>query len=264
MSHQRLGIIPDNEEWDKLVDRLHTCKGLAHEDIAPIVALALDAISPMLDEASNDVGLCYIFFILTQIAYASETADWQTYLATYNINLCSNSSIFDLTSQLQFAINKYTNDNDYCATDISELGQRAAGEALASLSLYTSMDLFNNDGVSLKIAVNYLSTPEGFSKLGQVFFGRFMEKFLYLYLNQLTTQEIVSRWIPGISEVICFNDALMTHCEQSARVVRNLCEQWYSETEYLKCIDIREASHFISIALKSLQDELANRGVELS
>jgi hypothetical protein len=53
------------------------------------------------------------------------------------------------------------------------------------------------------------------------------------------------------------------HCDQSARIVRDFCGEWYSKTEYQKGIDLGNASKFLAIAVKKLGKELAHQRAEL-
>ncbi len=60
--------------------------GLAYEDIGEIAALTLDAASPALQNAIDDPGLRYTFFLLTQIVLASRKDDWLASLAAAGIS----------------------------------------------------------------------------------------------------------------------------------------------------------------------------------
>lgn len=262
MGHQRLGTIPKTQKWDAVVSRLLEGSGLAREDVGDIAALTLDAAGPALENAVGDVGLRYTFYLLTQIALASRQEDWHAGLAAAGIKLSSDSTIFDLTSKLQIAIDDHVAEHGH-ATDISEMAQSAAGEALSSLAADNSVTLFGNDGEGLRIAIKDLSTTKGFSRLGQVFFGRFAERFLNFYLSRVTAIEIGSERLPNVDEVSRFNDALKAHCEQSAQIARDFCGQWYSKTEYLEGIDQDNTSRFMAIALRKLSRELAKQRAEL-
>lgn len=258
MGHQRLGSIPKTQKWNAVVSGVMQGTGLAREDVGEIAALTLDAAGPALENAVGDIGLRHTFYLLTQIVIASRKEDWLQQLADAGIRLSSESSIFDLTSELQLAVDDYVSEHGY-ATDISEMAQSAAGEALASLASDNSVSLFGNDGQSLKIAIRDLSTTKGFSRLGQVFFGRFAERFLNFYLSRITAREVGSERLSDVAEVSRFNDALKLHCEQTARIARDFCGQWYSKTEYLEGINHHNTSRFMAIALRKLSRELAKQ-----
>jgi len=262
MGHQRPGGIPKTQKWDAVVARLLDGSGLAREDIGEIAALTLDAAGPALEKAVDDLGLRHTFFLLTQIALASRQDDWQIRLAEAGINITNDASIFDLTAGLQLAIDDYVSEHGR-ATDISEMAQRAAGEALASLAADNSVTLFGSGGAELQSAIRGLSTSKGFSDLGQMFFGRFTMRFLNFYLSRITARELGTERVPNVAEVSRFNDTLRTHCEQSARITRDFCGQWYSKTEYMEGIDRHNAARFMAIALRKLSRELAKQRAEL-
>ncbi len=59
------------------------------------------------------------------------------------------------------------------------------------------------------------------------------------------------------------NGALQTHCEQSARIVRDFCGQWYSKTEFTEGIDPENTARFMAVALDKLRKELGQQRLEL-
>jgi len=262
MGHQTAGGVPKTQKWDAVVAELVGGSGFARDDVGQIAARTLDAAGPALEKAVDDPGLRYTFYLLTQMVLAARQGDWQTHLADVGIHLQENSSIFDLTGQVQYAVDDYLLVHGQ-PSDISEMAQQAAGEALAGLAKDNSVTLFGAGGAELHTAIRDLSTSKGFSRLGQVFFGRFTERFLNFYLSRITAREVGSSRLPSVSDVSRFNDALQTHCEQSARIVRDFCGQWYSKTEYLEGIDLRNTSRFMAIALRKLSRELAKQRAEL-
>lgn len=70
------------------------------------------------------------------------------------------------------------------ATDLSEMAQQSAGEALLSLAGLQTANLFGGSNADPKNAIRSLSTKIGFGKLRQKFFGRFVARFLNFYLKQ--------------------------------------------------------------------------------
>ena len=121
MGHQRLGAVPKSRKWDAVVGEVVDGSGLASDDIAQIAARTLEAAGPALERAVDDPGLRYTFYLLTQIVLAARQDDWQAGLARAGITLTDNSSIFDLTTQLQLAIDGHVAEHAQ-PTDISEDG----------------------------------------------------------------------------------------------------------------------------------------------
>jgi hypothetical protein len=261
MGHQRLGNIPKSKKWAAVVDDVVGGSGLAHEDVGSIAALTLEAARPALEKSKNDPGLRYTFYLLTQIVLAARRADWRERLSSAGISISPEASLFDLTAGVQAAVDDHVARHGR-PTDISEMAQQAAGEALASLAGASATTLFGSGGEYLQSAIRDLSTKDGFSRLGQVFFGRFLARFLNFYLSRVTASKVGTDRLPSIAQVSQFNEALERHCHQSARIVRDFCGQWYSKTEYIEGIDPANTSRFMAVALRKLGRELAKQRAE--
>jgi len=264
MGHQRLGRIAKSRKWKAVVDGVMGGAGAfaSEADVGRIATLTLDAAGPALERGKGDPGLRYTFFLLTQIALAAREPDWRQRLSSVGISLSADASLFDLTTGLHATIDGYVQSRGV-PSDISEMAQQAAGEALSSLAKDDATTLFGSGGEHLQRAVRGLSTKAGFARLGQVFFGQFLTRFLNFYLSRVTADAVGSKRVPSISEVSRFNDALELHCEQSARIVRDFCGQWYSSTEYLKGITPENSGGFAAHALQKLADELGQQRLGL-
>lgn len=266
MGHTRLGKIPTTRKWKAVVSLVSTgsstgssatlgSPNLVSQNIDAIASQTLDAAQGGLDAAINDLGLRYTFFLLTQIALAARSDNWKQQLADLGLELSDNSTLYDLTTELQSSVDDFLFRNKH-NSDISEMAQKAAGEAISVLASPKSTSMFGNGLDQVQIAIKDLSTKKGFSTLGQKFFGLFMSHFLNFYLSRVTATNINSRTVQQVGEISRFNEALRTHCEQSARVVHDFCGEWYSKTEYQKGIDLDNTSGFVAIAVKKLQAEL--------
>jgi hypothetical protein len=262
MGHTRLGSIPKSKKWSVVVKIVTSNPGESSSphsatstSIDNIATQTLDAAQGGLDAAINDLGLRYTFFLLTQIALASREDDWQQRLQKIGIKIPDDATLFDLTSEMQTAIDDFLFSHNH-STDIGEMAQKAAGEAVSILAMPKSVSLFGSDLEQVKIAIKDLSTKKGFSVLGQKFFGLFMAQFLNFYLSRITATAINGAVIQQIGDISHFNETLRIHCEQSARVVYDFCGEWYSKTEFQKGIDLNNTSGFIAVAIKKLQAEL--------
>ena len=76
-------------------------------DINAIAARTLGASRKALTMVAQDAGVGYTFYLLTQVALASRTSEWETALVQHGIRLSSDSTVFDLTVELQGAIDRY-------------------------------------------------------------------------------------------------------------------------------------------------------------
>ena len=260
MGHTRLGAIPKTRKWNELVEQVAGL-GLtgnipaASARIDAIAAQTLDAVQTVLYRATEDSGVCYTFYLITQLALASRTPDWEKSLGDHGIRLSQVGSVFDFTSEVQDAIDRYISQNPSGATDLSEIAQQSAGEAITSLAGSRTASLFGGDSADVQKAIRSLSTKKGFGELGQRFFGRFLARFLNFYLSRVTAATLGSPRLKDLGDVAEFNRALQTHCDQSARIVRDFCGEWYSKTEYQKGIDLESTARFVAVALKKLRNE---------
>jgi hypothetical protein len=263
MGHTRLGRIPKSRKWAAVVaeiDKLEVVTppgGLEFsESIAMIAGCTLEAAEAGLSKAVKEQGLRYAFYLLSQLALSAREENWPQALQKIGIELSENSSVFDLTVELQSAVDRHISAFSR-PTDISEMAQRAAGEAISALAASAAVTLFGSGREELQRAIRSLSTKKGFSALGQVFFARFISRFLNFYLSRLTPGKLFQ-----VGDVSSFNRALQEHCEQSALVVRDFCGEWFSKTEYLQGIDLDNASRFVAVAVKKLQSELRRQKAE--
>jgi hypothetical protein len=230
--------------------------------IDAIAGQTLDAAQGGLGKAVNDPGVRYAFYLLTQVATASRSTNWEGSLAEHGIQVSGESSIFDLSVELQGSIDRYLRDKSLGSTDVSEIAQQCAGEALLSLAGTHTPSLFEGSGSDAQKAVRSLSSKKGFGQLGQRFFGRFLARFLNFYLSRITATQVGSPRLRDLGDVAEFNHALERHCDQSARIVRDFCGEWFSKTEHETGINPSNASRFLAVAVKKLSTELEQQRSE--
>jgi hypothetical protein len=269
VGHTRLGTLPKTRKWNELLKHIaqprlsSNVAETAAADVNAIAARTLGASQHALAKVAQDPGVGYTFYLLTQLALASRTSDWETALDQHGIRLSSASTVFDLTVELQGAIDRYLLRTQPGPTDLSEMAQQSAGEALLSLAGLRTANLFGGSSADAKNAIRSLSTKAGFGKLGQRFFGRFVARFLNFYLSRATAATLGSTRVQNLGDIAEFNKALDLHCQQSARIVRDFCGDWYSKTEYQKGIELSDASKFVAVAVKKLGKELKQQRAEL-
>jgi len=260
MGHTRLGEIPKSRKWKDVVALMTNAEIVSSNpffrDEVEIIALkTLDAAETGIDKALNDVGLQYAFYLLTQLALSSREENWEEKLSTHQIDVSNLNSTFELISEIQISIDDYIFENGR-ATDISEMAQQSVGETISKLVEPKANTLFGSGKEEIQSAIKSLSTKKGFADLGQKFFGHFMTHYLNFFLSRVTASQIGTGKMRSVEDVSKFNQVLQTHCEQTARIVRDYCGEWYSKTEYMKGINIQNTSDFMTVALKKLKSEL--------
>jgi hypothetical protein len=267
VGHTRLGNLPKTQKWLDLVERISGSRVSvgalsAASYVEAIAAQTLEASKAALDNAKHDSGVLYSFYLLTQVTLASRSANWEDALALHGIRLASDTTVFDLTSEIQTAIDRHVSRSSSGATDLSEMAQQSVGEALMSLADARTVNLFGGSSDEVRNAIRTLSTKNGFGELGQRFFGRFVARFLNFYLSRATAAALGGARLQDLSDIAEFNEDLRTHCDQSARIVRDFCGDWYSKTAYQEGIDLENASRFLAVAVRKLSSELEHQGGE--
>ena len=268
MGHTRLGKIPTSKKWRTVIATISSgavstggvSPTLANE-VSSVSRQALEAAEAGLKQAIADRGLNYVFYLLTQVALASRQDNLEARLTQHGISLKEEAKLFDLISEFQNSIDDHIFEQD-CQTDISEMAQKAAGEALTVLASPTSTTLFGEDQDSVKASLRQFSTTKGFGHLSQKFFGLFMARFLNFYVSRITAKHMGNEKLQQLGDLTEFNRALRRHCEESARIVQSFAGEWYSKTEYQQGIDQENTSGFLAVALKKLQAELARQREE--
>jgi len=261
MGHQRLGDIPKSRKWSAVVAAVAAGPaggGTLPADVEDLADRTLDAAEVGLTRCVDDPGLRYTFYLLTQIALAARERDWSERLARLGIRASEHSSLYDLTAGLQAAIDEYVWRHGG-ASDVSEMAQQAAGDAISRLAGPATRTLFGDRGEVVQEAVRNLSTKVGFARLGQQFFGCFLTRFLNFYLSRVTAGRVGDATLPTVGSLSGFNDALDAHCRQSAQILHDFCGEWFSKTEYERGIDLQNATGFLAVALRKLQAELGKQ-----
>jgi hypothetical protein len=263
MGHTRLGSIPKGKKWSAVVAEAAGPLAVGAQGgildpisfVTEIANLTLDAASEGLRKATEDLGLRYTFYLLAQLTLASRSEHWQERLRRLQIELDEKATIFDLTVQFQKAADTFLLRRGH-SSDVSEMAQRAAGEAICALVGPDSVTLFGTGRRQLQSALHRFSTRNGFGLLGQRFFARFMGHFLNFYLSRVSARQLGGERFAQVGDVSQFNESLFEHCEQSARIVRDFCSGWYSKTAFKPGINFENASRFVAVALEKLRGEI--------
>jgi hypothetical protein len=255
MGHQRLGDIPKTKRWETVVERITGTPTGSPLDVPHVASQTLSAAEEGLDRAISDPGLRFTFYLLTQLVLAAREEGWESKLEGLGIQLSAEDSLFDLTAELQKAIDEHVRRVGRVSA-ISEMAQQAGGEAIASLAGPGSVTLFGSGRDELQSALRKLSTKAGFANLGQAFFGSFIARFVNFYLSRITASQIGETGLSDSVDLSSFNEDLRRHCHQSARIVHDFCGEWYSKTEFQQGISLDNTSGFLAVALRKLQDEL--------
>src|SRR4029077_1444318 len=226
------------------------------EDLVQAVARkALLAARTGFTRAKRDETLAYTFYLLTQVALASREDNWTTRLKELGVSLGPTSSIIDLTTEFHNAVDHFLRAKK-SSSDIGEMAQRAAGDAITPLAGTHAQTLFGETGGELRLAVRSLSTKKGFGELSQQFFGRLTSRFLNFFLSRITASKAGGASLQQVGDISAFNRSLEFHCVESSRIVRDFAAEWYSKTQHQKGSGLTDARAFVAVALQKVVEEL--------
>ena len=114
MGHTRLGTIPKSRRRTAVVAELDKLEGAAlpgglefSESIAVIAGRTLEAAEAGLNKAVNEQGHRYAFYLLSQLALSAREENWPQALQKIGMELSEDSSVFDLTVELQGAVDRH-------------------------------------------------------------------------------------------------------------------------------------------------------------
>jgi hypothetical protein len=261
--------MPKTRKWRQVVaavlegytDDPDTEAVLLSEDVGRIAREAAAAAEVGLRRAADDSGLQYAVYLLTQLVLAARESSPEERLAAAGLDLREGGGALDLTLTFQRALDSYV-ERSGRHTDTGEMAQQAACEALCALVAPRLRTLFGADRQEVLAALRDLSTKKGFGELGQRFFGSFLLRYLSFFLSRATPSALGTARIPQLGDLNRFNEALRTHCLQTALIVRDFCGGWLTKTEWEVGIDSGATNRFVAVALKKLRAELKHQGQE--
>jgi hypothetical protein len=229
-------------------------------DVAAIGGATIDAAQHGLDQARNDPGLAYCYWLLTQTVLAARQHDFGQALRGAGIHTPADPGVFDLVASFTDAVDARLRATGV-RTDFGEMAQLACVGSLTELLGGRSASLFGTTAVEVKQAARDLSTRDGFANLAHDFFSRFTYRFLAYHLGRELSQHVGGNGrFPDPNEHNAFTGHLETHCREAALIVKIFAGDWYSKHNFEGGITLRKARGFVSHALGKLASELQRRG----
>lgn len=255
MGHIRLGTLPDMRPWRSVVGHI------ADGDSAPVVAAATSAAAVAgLEQAKGDAGLGQVIFLLAHTVLAAREEDFAGGLARLGIAVPADPGLFDLTAGFAAAVHNWHRDARMPRTDLGEMAELAAVEAMTRCVGDRSDGLFPT-GEDVHRATREFSTKAGFSTLAHEFFARFTQRFLLYHLGRELPLHVGGngRFADPHAHTQ-FVDDLEIHAREAAVVVKTFAGGWYSKAKFEEGITRRQAQGFAAHCLDKLGLELEQRG----
>lgn len=252
MGHVRLGTLPRTRNWIQVLDLVGGGAG------APDVAAAtMRAAQRGLEAAAQDKGLVYTVWLLTQVPLAARSADFEGRLRKLGLDVSGSPSLLEVTGAFADAVDRHLLRTGG-RTDLGEMSQMAATEALTVLGTPATGNLFDTTAPRARESLEAFTTTKQFSALATEFFARLTTKYLTYFLNrELSNYVGPGGRFAGIDGHAEFTRALDLHCHQASGIVEVFAGGWFSKGKSSGPITQQKASGFVHVALKKLRAELA-------
>ena len=255
MGHIRLGTLPRTQQWIQVLDLIGG--GAGTPDVA---AATMDASQRGLINAAKDPGLVYTVWLLTQVPLAARSKDFVARLQKLGLGVSDFPSMMEVVGAFTGAVDAHLRRTGG-RTDLGEMAQMAAAEALTALGTPTNASLFETTAPNAQQAIKGFSTSKQFGTLAREFFTRLSRKYLTYFLSrELSNYVSGDGRFSNIDSHAEFNKGLDLHCRQASRIIEEFSGGWFSKSNYEGGITQKKAAGFVHIALKKLRAELAKGG----
>lgn len=255
MGHMRMGELPATRKWDEVIQLIS-----GGADVETVAAATSMAAERSMIDASNDPAVCQAFWLLTQIPLAARQPNFPGRLRELGLAVGNRPSLTEICCALTEAIDIRV---PYGArTDFGEMAQLSAVEALNAVTTRETGNLFDARHEETREALAGLATVKQFGVLGRDFFARLTRRYLEYYLSRELPRHVgPERRFHSLSDHQHFQEALETHCRETALIVRDFAGEWFSKTNYETGIAPEHAGRFANIAFSKIRKELRQRRV---
>ena len=254
MGHIHLGRLPKTQPWIAVVDLLHS--SAPPGEIAIATAKAAEN---SLASAVSDPALRHAFWLLTQLPLAARSTDYVDRLSELGMVAERLPPLLTLAAAFQQSIDAHAR-NMRRKTDLGEMAQLAATEALTSILAADLPGLFGTTGDDVRYELGKLAAPDRFARLSRNFFARLVHRNLEYFLTRAISDHIgPGRSLRSIDDNVAFRAALAQHCFEAAGIIEVFSRDWYSKANWEGGITRAKAAGFTYVAFKKLREELRQR-----
>jgi hypothetical protein len=257
MGTQRVGTLPDTIPWRRVVGLI--AKGA---DAPEVAAATTQAARTGLDRARGDEGLTHCILLLARLLRAAREPDFAGALCDCGLTVPPAPDLFDLVAAFSDAVDRQLTRT--CGrTDLGEMAQLAAVEALTTVLGGRSDNLFGITHAEVRRAARDLSTARGFGTLAHELFARFARRFLDYHLGrELALNVGVNGRFADPLEHNRFLEDLAVHCREAAAIAREYAADCYSKANSPRGggLTAAKARDFVDHVITKLQNEFRVRG----
>jgi hypothetical protein len=224
MGHQHLLAIPKTKDWLGVVELI-----ASGADLVAIAAASSRAAEKSMIDAADDTAVRQSFFLLTQIPQAALSDGFAENLRRLGLRVGDDPTLIDIVSALMDAIDRFVARLGR-RTDFGEIAQLSAIESLQAVAGRELSDLFGANEIRTRQAIGALGRGRQFAVLARDFFARLTRRHLTFYLDrELACHVGGGRRFSNFLDHDEFDEAIVLHCREASRIIREFAEQWYDK-----------------------------------
>jgi hypothetical protein len=228
MGHVRLGYLPKTRRWRNVVRLLSTATG----DIGTIADATATAADDRLRQLRNDASFAYCFWLLTRIAWASRSKDFAGALGDLGIQVRTDDTALSFISLVSrhagMVLAEYPGSGPF-----SEMASLSMRRALTETVGLQGQSLLGSSLEDLRLAFRRYSTPAQFGAIATRYFSDLFAQTLRYYVDRELANNIGSgHSLTTVSDGQTFSNALDLYARQTARIMEQFAEDWYSKRNW--------------------------------
>lgn len=252
MGHTRLGNLPRTRKWQQVIALIEGGAGTAQ-----IANATITAAENCFKLVAKDKGLVETIWILTQLPLAARSDDFGQALQRIGLNVSDSPGLMEVIGAFSDAIDKKLKNNGG-RTDLGEMAQMAASEAMTQIIGRKTQSLFGTTPDDVKNAFSKLATNKEFSACARDFFSRLTYKCLDYFVSRAVANNVgESRRFRTLAQQGEFTKALGTHSREASRIVEAFSGGWFTKTNWeKKGISRQDAAGFTHVAMTKIVSEL--------
>lgn len=210
-----------------------------------------------LNLASEHKALVEAFWLLTQLPTAARQQDFAAALRACGLQVADSPGLMDVAAAVSEAVDARIPNNSG-RTDLGEMAQAAASEAIVEVVTDRTQSLFGSTPDDVKSGLAGLATVKQFGAFARQFYARLTDKVLQYYVSRTTPNSVGSDLrFPTLAAKAEFDKALALHCREASKIVESFAGEWFSKTNWeKKGISREDASGFAHVAMRKMVDEL--------
>lgn len=252
MGHVRLGTLPHTKSWTDVIDLI-----ASGADVPRVANAVVKASRTALHFVRNDAGFREAVHLLMQLGVAATKKNPIAHMASVGVNIPKGASALDVALALREGLERNVNGTDRR----SEFGQKASDALVGAVTQHLEgkmPQLFGPNAEDVSAAMASLRKKSEFGELGRQFFARLTHSSMDWFLSRtLATHLGEDQAFPTTNQMRQFEDAMKVRCNESSRIVKDFCAEWFSKAQHEGGGDIskEESNKFGWVAMKKMRSE---------